>query len=41
MIVTSDDSSHQSGIPLAPKVTATLKTNATEMASEISVIIPS
>ena len=40
MIVTSDDSSHQSGIPGAPKLTAALNTNATEMASEMSVIIP-
>ena len=40
MMVTSDDSSHQSGIPGAPKLTATLNTKATEMASEISVIIP-
>src|SRR2546423_9289459 len=40
MIVTNVASSSQSGIPANPNVTATLKTNATEIASAIRVIIP-
>ncbi len=40
MTVTSVASSSQSGIPGYPSVTATLKTKATVMASEMSVIIP-
>ena len=40
MIVTSVASSSQSGMPRKPRVTARLKTNATVIASEMSVIIP-
>ena len=40
MIVTSVASSHQSGSPSQPSVTAMLYKNATVMAREISVIIP-
>lgn len=39
-MLTSVASSSQSGIPGNPNVTAVLKTNATEIASAISVIIP-
>ena len=40
MIVTSDESSHHSGIASKPSVTATLNTKATVIAREMSVIIP-
>ncbi len=40
MMVTSVASSSHSGMPGYPNVTAALKTNATVMASAISVIIP-
>ncbi len=40
MMVTSVASSHHSGMPGKPSVTARLNRNATVMASEISVIIP-
>src|SRR4029453_10326953 len=40
MIVTSVASSSQSGVPAKPSVTAALNPNATQMASEMSVIMP-
>jgi len=40
MIVTSVVSSSHSGMPGNPNVTAALKTNATEIASAMSVIMP-